>query len=45
LRNFPFMLKDGDIIGVRLESENIDMKDEDFTTESDLENKEKFRAL
>ena len=28
LRNFPFLLKDGDIIGVRMETENI--YDDDF---------------
>jgi hypothetical protein len=41
------MFKDGDIIGVRFESENTseENKDTDFATESDLENKEKFRAL
>ena len=32
LRQFPFMLKDGDIIGVRFESENSDKLD-DFYTE------------
>lgn len=38
------MLKDGDIIGVRLESDNIEGKD-DFQTEEDKELKEKFTAL
>ena len=35
LKSFPFLLKDGDILGVRLESENIDKQD-DFQTEADL---------
>lgn len=38
------MLKDGDIIGVRIEKENIDGFD-DFQTEADQELKEKFTAL
>jgi ubiquitin carboxyl-terminal hydrolase 40 len=41
LRKFPFMLKDGDIIGIRLESENIDGQD-DFQTEEDQERKFRF---
>lgn len=38
------MLKDGDIIGVRFECENLEGKD-DFQTEEDKELKEKFTAL
>lgn len=34
LKKVPFFLKDGDIIGVRFESENIEGKD-DFQTEED----------
>ena len=41
LRKFPFMLKDGDIFGIRLESENLDGLD-DFQTEEDQERKLRF---
>ena len=41
LRKVPYFLKDGDIIGYRLESENIDQSD-DFQTVEDLEAKERF---
>ena len=41
LRKMPYILKDGDIIGVRFESENEDGKD-DFQTEQDKILKEEF---
>lgn len=41
LRKMPFLLKDGDIIGVRIESENIEALD-DFQTEADIELKIRF---
>lgn len=41
LKKLPFFLKDGDIIGVRFESENPDGKD-DFQTEEDKLLKEEF---
>ena len=41
LKSFPFLLKDGDILGVRLESENPDGND-DFQTEADLISKAEF---
>ena len=44
LRKFPFMLKDGDIIGIRVESENTLLLD-DFQTQADIEAKEKFTAM
>jgi hypothetical protein len=34
IRKMPFLLKDGDIIGVRIEAENAQGKD-DFQTEAD----------
>lgn len=37
------MLKDGDIIGVRVESENVDNSD-DFQTEADLIAKSEFEV-
>ena len=43
LKNFPFLLKDGDIIGVRVESENADHSD-DFQTEHDLIAKSEFEV-
>eukprot|EP00349_Pseudokeronopsis_sp_Brazil_P001019 CAMPEP_0202964392 /NCGR_PEP_ID=MMETSP1396-20130829/8464_1 /ASSEMBLY_ACC=CAM_ASM_000872 /TAXON_ID= /ORGANISM="Pseudokeronopsis sp., Strain Brazil" /LENGTH=186 /DNA_ID=CAMNT_0049686453 /DNA_START=3178 /DNA_END=3738 /DNA_ORIENTATION=+ len=43
LRKMPFLLKDGDIIGVRQEKDNVD-KDDDFQTEWDKIEKEKFTA-
>ena len=47
LRKAPFQLKDGDIIGVRIEKENIiidgtEAKGDDFQTEEDDELREKF---
>ena len=41
LRQFPVFLQDGDIIGVRLESENKDKQD-DFQTEADSRAKAEF---
>ena len=43
LKQFPFLLKDGDIIGCRLESENAD-KSDDFQTDQDLIDKADFAA-
>jgi hypothetical protein len=42
LRKFPFMLNDGDIIGVRIDSEEGASTD-DFQTEADRIAKEEFR--
>ncbi|CDW84271.1 ubiquitin carboxyl-terminal hydrolase 40 [Stylonychia lemnae] len=41
LRKLPFFMKDGDIIGVRFESENADGQD-DFQTETDKVLREEF---
>jgi len=41
LRKMPFFLKDGDIIGMRMESENKEGKD-DFQTEEDNVLREEF---
>lgn len=42
LRKFPFMLNDGDIIGIRLDNEEGAATD-DFQTEADTIAKEEFR--
>lgn len=44
MRKFPFLLSDGDIIGVRVESESGADAD-DFQTEADAVAKEEFRVL
>jgi len=41
LRKAPFLLKDGDIVGYRMEIENL-LKDDDFQTFEDEENRLKF---
>jgi hypothetical protein len=43
LRKTPYLLKDGDIIGLRIESENIAAED-DFQTAADQVAKEEFRV-
>lgn len=40
----PFLLKDGDIIGIRFESENV-KGDDDFQTEEDKIKREEFMIL
>ena len=35
IRKHPFSIQDGDIIGVRLEKDNID-KEDDFQTDADM---------
>jgi hypothetical protein len=42
MRKFPFLLTDGDIIGVRIESEE-GAETDDFQTEADQIAKEDFR--
>ena len=42
LRKYPFLLQDGDIIGFRLEKENISDINDDFQTDQDLINKSEF---
>ena len=44
LRQMPFLLKDGDIIGVRFENENL-LETDDFQIEEDKVKKEQFRIL
>ncbi|KAL4475202.1 hypothetical protein ABPG72_018859 [Tetrahymena utriculariae] len=43
LKKSPYLLKDGDQIGYRLKSENLDGKD-DFQTEQDKENKKIYQT-
>ena len=43
LKKVPFFLKDGDIIGVRFESENL-RGDDDFQTEEDTVLREEFNV-
>ena len=42
LRKYPFLLQDGDIIGFRLEKENVPEIQDDFQTDQDLINKSEF---
>jgi hypothetical protein len=44
MRKYPWFLNDGDIIGVRVERENID-KSDDFQTDADLIAKADFNLL
>ena len=41
MRKYPWFLSDGDIIGVRIERENLD-KSDDFQCDADLEAKAEF---
>lgn len=41
MRKYPWWLSDGDIIGVRIERENVN-KDDDFQCDADFEAKAEF---
>ena len=42
VRKYPFLIKDGDIVGFRIEKENLNGKD-DFQTDQDIIDKAEFQ--